>query len=82
MHGTFARLVDHTGIGPRPPGRRPRLHDIRHSLACTVLINWYRDGVDVEANLPLLSTYLGHGSPTKGSQTVFARHWPGRGVFV
>jgi len=63
MHRTFARLVDHAGLGPRPPGRRPRLHDIRHSLACTVLINWYRDGVDVEANLPLLSTYLGHGSP-------------------
>ena len=28
------------------------------------LINWYRDGVDVQAKLPLLSTYLGHGSPS------------------
>jgi hypothetical protein len=24
------------------------------------LVNWYRAGVDVEAHLPLLSTYLGH----------------------
>ena len=27
------------------------------------LLGWYRDGVDVEAHLPLLSTYLGHGNP-------------------
>jgi sugar phosphate isomerase/epimerase len=24
------------------------------------LINWYRDGVDVERELPKLATYLGH----------------------
>jgi len=63
LNGTFARLVDHAGLRPAPAGRRPRLHDLRHSLACTVLIGWYRDGVDVEARLPLLSTYLGHSSP-------------------
>ena len=28
------------------------------------LINWYRDGVDVQAKLPLLSTYLGHVAPS------------------
>lgn len=60
----FARLVDVARLGPRSPGRRPRLHDMRHSLACTVLLGWYRDGVDVEAHLPLLSTFLGHGSPS------------------
>jgi len=27
------------------------------------LLNWYRDGVDVQAHLPLLSTYLGHVHP-------------------
>jgi integrase len=64
MHQTFARLVDQAGLGPRPPGRRPRLHDMRHSLACTVLLGWYRDGVDVDARLPLLSTFLGHSKPS------------------
>jgi len=28
------------------------------------LIGWYREGADVEARLPLLSTYLGHVAPS------------------
>jgi integrase/recombinase XerD len=60
----FSRLVEDAGLGPRSPGRRPRMHDMRHSLACTVLLGWYRDGVDVEAHLPVLSTFLGHGTPS------------------
>jgi hypothetical protein len=27
------------------------------------LLDWYRDGGDVAARLPLLSTYLGHARP-------------------
>ena len=27
------------------------------------LIGWYRQGLDVEQRLPLLSTYLGHVAP-------------------
>ena len=27
------------------------------------MIGWYRDGVDVERRLPLLSTWLGHVAP-------------------
>ena len=27
------------------------------------LLNWYRAGIDVQAQLPLLSTYLGHVDP-------------------
>jgi hypothetical protein len=27
------------------------------------LLKWYRDGGDVEARMPLLSTYLGHINP-------------------
>jgi integrase/recombinase XerD len=27
------------------------------------LLDWYRDGLDVEALLPRLSTYLGHAEP-------------------
>ena len=34
--------------------------DMRHRFAVRTLINWYRSGVDVERELPKLSTYLGH----------------------
>jgi site-specific recombinase XerD len=53
-------------VGLRPPtrghrhGRGPRLHDMRHRLAVRALIHWYREGRDVERELPKLSTYLGH----------------------
>jgi integrase len=45
-----------------PHGRGPRLHDLRATFAVTRLLQWYRDGDDVMARLPLLSTYLGHAS--------------------
>lgn len=43
-------------------GRPPRIHDFRHSFAVNALLRWYRIGADVDAKLPLLATYLGHGS--------------------
>lgn len=60
---TFARLVDAAGIQVPAGHRRPRLHDLRHSFATATLLGWYRDGVDVQARLPWLSTYLGHVDP-------------------
>lgn len=52
-------------VGLRRPtktrvGHGPRLHDMRHTLAARTLIGWYRDGRDVERELPRLSAYLGH----------------------
>ncbi len=35
----------------------------RHSFAVRTLVGWYRAGLDVEALLPRLSTYLGHREP-------------------
>jgi len=36
------------------------LHDLRHTTAVRIMIHWYRTGQDVEQQMPLLSTYLGH----------------------
>ncbi|MBU0661814.1 tyrosine-type recombinase/integrase, partial [Patescibacteria group bacterium] len=57
----FVRLREHAGVR-RPSGARwqPRLHDLRHAFAVHRLVAWYREGADVQACLPLLSTYLGH----------------------
>jgi integrase len=60
---TFAVLITTAGI-QTPPGRRaPRLHDLRHTFAVATMLDWYRDGGDVQARLPLLSTWLGHVDP-------------------
>lgn len=43
-------------------GRRPRVHDFRHSFAVQCLLRWYREGTDVQSNLPKLAMYMGHVS--------------------
>ena len=60
---TFKQIVAAAGLTTEP-GRRPaRLHDLRHTFAVTTMIDWYRDGGDVQVRLPLLSTWLGHVDP-------------------
>lgn len=60
----FARVSQQVGLRPSASGRRhghgPRLHDLRHRFAVRTLIEWYRKGLDVEREIPKLSTYLGH----------------------
>jgi integrase/recombinase XerD len=62
IHELFLRLVRRAGIDCAGR-RRPRLHDLRHRFAVRTLLGWYRAGVDVEAHMPLLSTFLGHSNP-------------------
>ena len=60
--GTFRQAVTTAGIGAGT-GIRPRIHDLRHSFAVRTLLGWYQAGLDAEALLPRLSTYLGHREP-------------------
>ena len=41
-------------------GRRPRVHDARHSFALQALARCYRMGGDVQTHLPRLALYMGH----------------------
>ena len=43
-------------------GRTPRVQDYRHSFAVGSLLRWYRQGADVQSNLPKLAMYMGHVS--------------------
>jgi hypothetical protein len=36
------------------------VHNFRHRFAIQTLLGWYRDEVNVEQQLPVLSTDLGH----------------------
>jgi integrase len=61
---TFAVISRVVGLRPPTPGPRhghgPRVQDLRHRFAAQTLIRWYRAGLDVDRELPKLSTYLGH----------------------
>jgi integrase len=43
-------------------GRRPRVHDLRHSFAVQALIGLYQRSADVQSGLPHLALYMGHVS--------------------
>ena len=60
---TFPELLQAAGIVNTPGTRRQRVHDLRHSFTVATLLDWYRDNGDAAAQLPLLSTYLGHVHP-------------------
>ena len=62
MYNVFSRLCAGIGLQNKPGRGKPRLHDFRHRFAIRTLIDWYRDGQDVEARLPTLATFLGHVS--------------------
>ena len=63
VHTTFLYLVRTAGLRPRSERCRPRIHDFRHRMVVVSLADWYRQGADVAALLPALSTYLGHSCP-------------------
>jgi integrase/recombinase XerD len=63
VHKTFPQLIREVGLEGCGQRKRPRPHDLRHAYAVATLLDWYRDGEDVDAKLPLLSTYLGHVKP-------------------
>jgi len=59
----FAEVTRRIGLrGER--GRGPRVHDMRHAFLVRRLVQWYRDGDDVQAWLPALATYVGHSHYT------------------
>ena len=58
----FRMITGLTGI--RTDTVHPRIHGLRHSFAVHTLIDWHRQGADISALLPVLSTYLGHVAPS------------------
>ncbi|MBI4626030.1 MAG: tyrosine-type recombinase/integrase [Verrucomicrobia bacterium] len=58
----FLAIIRQLGIrGPRGH-RGARIHDARHTFCVNRLLAWYRDGANLFAKLPALSTYVGHAS--------------------
>jgi integrase/recombinase XerD len=63
----FREVLQHLGIY-RPETCQqgcyygtPHLHDLRRAFAVHRLVRWYREAANVDAKLPLLATYMGHG---------------------
>ena len=65
----FARIRQAIGLGKGQVGRKwtgcgPRLHDLRHTMTTKTIIDWFRQGRDIDLEMYKLSTYLGHTDPS------------------
>jgi len=63
LNATFTRLIREVGLEGRGARSRPRPHDLRHAFAVRTLLDWSETGQDIDRQMPLLSTYLGHVDP-------------------
>ena len=71
LYNLLARTLEQAGIVD-DQGRRPRIHDFRHTFAVQALLRWYHEGADVQVQLPYLSMYMGHVSIVS---TEYYLHW-------
>jgi integrase/recombinase XerD len=60
----FIQISKKIGLRDMFDSYGPRIHDIRHRFAILTLLNWYREGANINKKIILLSTYLGHKKPT------------------
>jgi integrase/recombinase XerD len=63
-HDVFPQVTRAAGLEGRGHRARPRPHDLRHAFAVSTLLDWHHAGVEIDRQLPLLSTYLGHRDPS------------------
>lgn len=64
LEGALCRLGRENGLR-EPTGPGPNFHRLRHRFAVQRLVAWYENGVDVQAKLPALATYMGHVNYTE-----------------
>lgn len=62
--GTFRTLRRQLGWPTPFGGAAPRVHDLRHTFAVRVLLQWYERGAEIDAHIATLATYLGHVNVT------------------
>lgn len=56
----LVRVLRRAGLKPEQGRVGPRIHDLRHAFVVNRMLQWYRDGINPQAHLPYLATYLGH----------------------
>jgi integrase/recombinase XerD len=59
-HHAFSVLRRQLGWTSAGRTRAPRIHDLRHTMVVRRIQTWHAEDVDVDANITVLATYLGH----------------------
>jgi integrase len=60
VRDNMANVIRRAGLKPLSGVAGPRVHDLRHSFVLHRMRDWYRRGINPQAHLPYLASYLGH----------------------
>ena len=60
VHRVFVQLREQLDWQNRGAHHAPRIHDLRHSFVVHRILQWQKEGVDIDQAMLSLSTYLGH----------------------
>jgi integrase len=60
VHHAFSLLRRQLGWTTTGRTRAPRVHDLRHTMVVRRIQAWHAEDVNVDANIAVLATYLGH----------------------
>lgn len=60
MQMNFRKICTEAGISRHGSRFQPSLKDLRHTFATHRVASWYEERKDVQALLPVLSTFMGH----------------------
>jgi site-specific recombinase XerD len=60
IQSLLVSVLRRAGLKPEKGRVGPRIHDLRHAFVANRMLEWYRDGINPQAHLPYLATYLGH----------------------
>jgi site-specific recombinase XerD len=60
IRALLLQVIRKAGLKPLSGRVGPRIHDLRHAFVVNRIVAWYREGVNAQARLPYLATYLGH----------------------
>lgn len=71
IEANFRRYWAKAGLSMEMNGPTPRIYDFRHTFATKKLYQWMKEGRNLDACLPFLSTYMGHAHL---SQTAYYIH--------
>lgn len=71
LEHSLKRYWKRAGLDQGMNGCCPRVYDLRHTFATRKLYQWMREGRNLDACLPFLSTYMGHAH---FSQTAYYIH--------
>jgi integrase/recombinase XerD len=60
VRDNMTNVIRQAGLKPLSGIAGPRIHDLRHSFVLHRMRDWYRRGINPQARLPYLASYLGH----------------------